>query len=299
MGQTQTSESEQPSQTSSEEENQDSPYDDQNNENSRDQRDDDDDEFTSSSSTAGFGSSPPPLRLTQLVKPIVQEKDDAPQPPPREEKEKVPIQFKWTRGGEDVFVTGSFNEWQGKIRMNQNEAGEFILIVPIAPGIHQYKFIVDEEWKLNPDSPTVEDQGVTNNIIEVRKPCFVVEDASTPLVDSDDDEEFDEEGRKLTYGQRMRMIDGKVPKLPPHLKHPVLDAPPPPPPGDRYELPLPEYVCLNHLYVYDTESTDSEVLVTAISQRFKTKSSASLKSKFVTTIYYAPKPKLPSTTIDS
>jgi len=289
MGQNPSSESDHPSQTSSEEDVQDSPYDDQNNESmdSRDPRDEDDEEDVNESA---FGSSPPPLRLTELVKPIVQERDEPQKLQTAGKGELVPIQFKWNHGGEDVYVTGSFNDWQGKWKMKQNEAGEFTLLVHMQAGIHQYKFIVDEEWNVNPDEQTIEDQGVTNNIIEVKRPVFVVEDASLQRVDSDDEVEYDDEGKKLTYGQKVRVVEGKVPRMPPHLKHPVLDAPPPAPPGDRYELPLPEYVCLNHLYLYDTETTDSEVLVTAITQRFKTKPFASLKSKFVTTIYYAPKP---------
>jgi hypothetical protein len=31
----------------------------------------------------------------------------------------------------------------------------------------RYKFIVDEEWRLNPDHPTVMNQGVVNNTVEV------------------------------------------------------------------------------------------------------------------------------------
>jgi len=118
------------------------------------------------------------------------------------------------------------------------------------------------------------------------------EDVAAPFLDSDDEEEYDDENRKLYYGQRMRTTDGKVPKMPPHLKYPMLDSPPPPPPGDRYELPLPEYVTLNHLYVYNTETPDQDLLVSAITQRYKTKSFAGQKSKFVTTVFYSPKPKI-------
>jgi 5'-AMP-activated protein kinase regulatory beta subunit len=284
MGQSQ-SEDEHPSQTSSEGDAQ----------NSFDDQDlgepivggDDDDDLPRSFATA-------PISLTNQVKPMVSSEEPLPLPSMGQSKpETVPTQFKWTHGGEQVFVTGSFNKWQGKIVMKQNEAGEFTLVLNILPGVHQYKFIVDDVWRLNPDSPTIEDSSVTNNIIEVKRAVF--EENSDTFRDSDDEEEYDDEGRKLFYGQRVKAADGKVPKMPPHLKNPMLDAPPPPPPGDSLELPLPEYVTLNHLYVYNNDSLDQQdVLVTAITQRFKTKPHASLKSKFVTTIYYAPKPKLPS-----
>jgi len=297
MGQT-PSEEEHPSQTSSEGDVHDSPYDEQpENQNSESidpqPREEEDDEAGDGlvTRTGPYSSSSPPITLTNMVKPIVQDEPPTMPLPTPKPIETVPTEFKWSHGGDEVFVTGSFNDWQGKIRMTPNEIGEFMLVLNIPAGTHQYKFIVDEEWRLNPDSPTVEEQGVTNNIIEVKRAVF--EDTSVPFLDSDDEEEFDDEGRKLFYGQRMRTTDGKVPKMPPHLKHPMLDAPPPPPPGDRYELPTPEYVTLNHLYVYNTDMSDQDVLVSAITQRFKTKPFASLKSKFVTTIYYAPKPAPP------
>jgi len=238
-------------------------------------------------------SFPGPISLTNQVKPMVSTEEPLPLPFMGFTKsDAVPTQFKWTHGGKQVFVTGSFNRWQGKIPMKQNEAGEFTVVLNILPGLHQYKFIVDEAWELNPDNPTVEDSSVTNNIIEVKRSVF--EDNSDTFQDSDDEEEYDEEGRKLFYGQRIKAADGKVPKIPPHLRLALLDTPPPLPPADSLELPIPEHVTLNHLYVYNTDLLDKDVLVTAITQRFKPKPFASLKSKFVTTIYYVPRPKLPS-----
>jgi hypothetical protein len=61
---------------------------------------------------------------------------------------------------------------------------------------------------------------------------------------------------------------------------------------DPYVLPAPQHVTLNHLYVYGYGKTpgESELLVTGITQRFKTKSFAHSQPKFVTTVYYSPKP---------
>src|SRR5689334_7161202 len=71
-------------------------------------------------------------------------------------------------GGDAVYLTGSFNNWQGKIlmqRLNSSSSSsasssssstsassssspskEWSLVIDIPPGPHQYKFIVDEEW---------------------------------------------------------------------------------------------------------------------------------------------------------
>jgi 1,4-alpha-glucan branching enzyme len=51
-------------------------------------------------------------------------------------------------GGNEVYVTGSFNAWQGKILMYPNEDGEFTLLIDIPPGTHHYKYIVDQEWSV-------------------------------------------------------------------------------------------------------------------------------------------------------
>eukprot|EP00456_Euglypha_rotunda_P082688 TRINITY_DN8148_c0_g1_i6.p1 TRINITY_DN8148_c0_g1~~TRINITY_DN8148_c0_g1_i6.p1 ORF type:complete len:210 (+),score=29.83 TRINITY_DN8148_c0_g1_i6:118-747(+) len=202
MGQT-TSEQEEPSQNSSDGDVQDSPYEETNTggDTTDVRQKEDDEEFPGPGSP--YRGSPPPTSLTNMVKPILQDEPPLlPQPAPKP-VETVATQFKWTAGGEEVFVTGSFNDWQGKVRMNRNEAGEFLVVLNITPGIHQYKFIVDEEWRLNPDCPTVEDQGVTNNIIEVKRTYF--EDVAMPFLDSDDEEEYDDEiGRAVQQECRDR-----------------------------------------------------------------------------------------------
>ena len=60
-----------------------------------------------------------------------------------QEIETVPTAFKWAHGGNQVFVAGSFNHWQGKIAMHRGEENpnEFALIIDIPPGIHQYKYM--------------------------------------------------------------------------------------------------------------------------------------------------------------
>lgn len=50
-----------------------------------------------------------------------------------------------THGGQSVYVTGSFNSWQGKLAMQKNQ-NEFTLFLNIPPGKYYYKFIVDGEW---------------------------------------------------------------------------------------------------------------------------------------------------------
>jgi len=214
-------------------------------------------------------------------------------PPPAQQIETVPTTFRWTHGGGQVFVTGSFNNWQGKIPVLPAEDGskDFVLVVDIPPGLHQYKYIVDESWRLDPDMPTVINQGVVNNVIDVKRPVFEDTRAEWGAALLESDDELDENKQKITYGTRTPTQDDYVKdplKLPPQLAQILLNSPQVS--VDPLVLPLPQsHVTLNHLYVYSGASTDASVLVTGITQRFKLKAFASLTPKFVTTVYYSPK----------
>jgi len=49
-----------------------------------------------------------------------------------------------------VFLIGSFNKWAERIPMKKN-GNEFTLVKTLERGIHQYKFIVDNEWRFAPE----------------------------------------------------------------------------------------------------------------------------------------------------
>lgn len=53
--------------------------------------------------------------------------------------------------------------------------GDFVTIIDLPEGEHQYKFFVDGEWKNDPASNLVEDEsGIKNNQITVKKSDFEV-----------------------------------------------------------------------------------------------------------------------------
>lgn|SRR3990167_3337333 len=84
-------------------------------------------------------------------------------------EELVPTVFKWKQGGEEVYVTGTFNCWKEKIPL-QRSTKDFTTIQYLPTGVHQYKFIVDGKWRHAPDQPMAADlDGVLNNCMEVRK----------------------------------------------------------------------------------------------------------------------------------
>lgn len=56
--------------------------------------------------------------------------------------------------------------------------GDFVTILDLPEGEHEYKFLIDGEWKYDPNEPTKENaQGITNNVITVKKTDFEVFDA--------------------------------------------------------------------------------------------------------------------------
>ena len=54
--------------------------------------------------------------------------------------------FKWPGAGRKVFVAGSFDNWKNKIRLDRTVSGH-IDIINLKKGLHEYKYIVDGEWK--------------------------------------------------------------------------------------------------------------------------------------------------------
>lgn len=70
-----------------------------------------------------------------------------------------------------VLLTGSFHNWVNPVPMTKDEElGKFVVTIPLLLGIHQFKFIVDGEWRTSPDEPTMVDlKGNVNNCRSVRR----------------------------------------------------------------------------------------------------------------------------------
>jgi Glycogen recognition site of AMP-activated protein kinase len=78
----------------------------------------------------------------------------------------IPVLFKWTHGGQKVCLTGTFNDWATNIPMVRS-GQEFYQILDLPKSVHQYKFIVDDEWKFSADLPMIHDShGIINNYID-------------------------------------------------------------------------------------------------------------------------------------
>ena len=79
----------------------------------------------------------------------------------------VPTVFRWEHGGRNVFLTGTFNNWERQIPMHKS-GNDFTYVHNLKRGKHAFKFIVDDEWRFAPDQPTIADvEGHINNFIDV------------------------------------------------------------------------------------------------------------------------------------
>lgn len=59
-------------------------------------------------------------------------------------------------GEHSVFVAGSFNHWcPDCTRLESAGDGSWSVELPLAPGRHEYRFVVDGEWVDDPDAAEV------------------------------------------------------------------------------------------------------------------------------------------------
>ncbi|CAN1356710.1 Sucrose nonfermenting 4-like protein [Linum perenne] len=88
----------------------------------------------------------------------------------------VPMRFVWPYGGRNVFLSGTFTGWTDRIPMSPMEGCPtvFQVICNLTPGYHQYKFIVDGEWRHDEHQPFVSGSyGVMNTVFLPREPDII------------------------------------------------------------------------------------------------------------------------------
>ena len=82
----------------------------------------------------------------------------------------VPVRFslQTTPDVEDVFVVGSWTDWQGPSKLMRQGDDGFEGWIDVPTGTHQFKFITDGKWITSSEFPTELDQaGNSNNILSV------------------------------------------------------------------------------------------------------------------------------------
>jgi len=71
-------------------------------------------------------------------------------------------------GAAKVELVGDFTEWQPKA-MRKQKGGAFVLNVPVSVGSYEYKYIVDGQWVVDPDSQAwaANPYGTVNSVVTV------------------------------------------------------------------------------------------------------------------------------------
>ncbi|XP_021963908.1 5'-AMP-activated protein kinase subunit beta-1 isoform X2 [Folsomia candida] len=202
----------------------------------------------------------------------------------------LPTVFKWDGGGKTAFICGTFSDWKTipmvKSNFTAKDGEDYVAIVDLPEGEHQYKFLIDDEWKFNPSEPTIQtEDGTVNNIITVRKTDFEVFDAlamdqcnsksskATQLISGSPP--GSEWGQDIPSYKPWEKTTGP-PILPPHLLQVILNKDTPLS-CEPTLLPEPNHVMLNHLYAL---SIKDGVMVLSATHRYR--------KKYVTTLLYKP-----------
>ena len=73
--------------------------------------------------------------------------------------------------GSDVYLSGSFNSWNGAAKKLKDTTGDgdYSISLLIPPGKHEYKFVLNGEWHVDPecDDWVVNEHGTLNSVIDV------------------------------------------------------------------------------------------------------------------------------------
>jgi len=175
--------------------------------------------------------------------------------------ERIPVVFTWNHGGQTVQLAASFNGWREQIPMVRS-GNEFHVVQELPRGIHQYKFIVDDQWRFAPDQPKTQDtDGNMNNILDI------VNYQRWKL----DEEPTREEVPQQRFGQHIPDLHDYAldpPQIPMVLSKSVLCAVPP-----RSSVPplsIPTHAICDHVYLHDHVEGNAEfgLAKVAVTHRF-------------------------------
>jgi 1,4-alpha-glucan branching enzyme len=85
-------------------------------------------------------------------------------------RKRVRFQFV-SQPGSEVFVAGSFNNWDPKATklVAKDGNGTFSTSLLLTPGTYEYKFVVNNQWHLDPQNHQhrASAVGAENNVVKV------------------------------------------------------------------------------------------------------------------------------------
>lgn len=191
------------------------------------------------------------------------------------DKTTLPTVFKWDGGGKQVYISGTFSDWKALPMVKSH--GDFVTIIDLPEGEHQFKFFVDGEWKTDPKLKNYDDgtNGEKKNTVSVRQSDFEVFQALAKDSEDSTNSEQKEYSQDIPQMKPWEKANGP-PILPPHLLQVILNKDTPLS-CEPTLLPEPNHVMLNHLYAL---SIKDGVMVLSATHRYR--------KKYVTTLLYKP-----------
>ncbi|GBF94195.1 hypothetical protein Rsub_06465 [Raphidocelis subcapitata] len=184
----------------------------------------------------------------------------------------VPVVIVWSHGGSHVEVEGSFDNWTTRQPL-QYTGKDWTIIKLLPPGVYQYKFIVDGEWRHDPNQPAMYDEMANvNNVIEVQE--YAPENLDNV---SGFDPPPSPPSSYCNPPPAAEDYAKEPPLMPPHLQLTLLNVPAA---EAGASLPRPQHVILGHLYLQRGQSTNA--LVVGTTHRYK--------GKYITSVLYKPRP---------
>mmetsp|Transcript_2118 Transcript_2118/g.3678 ORF Transcript_2118/g.3678 Transcript_2118/m.3678 type:complete len:510 (-) Transcript_2118:225-1754(-) len=187
------------------------------------------------------------------------------------EPNRLAIVITWTGGGSSVELQGSFDNWHSRQPMQLTHEGHQLMKL-LTPGVYQYKFIVDGEWKYAADQPAIMDEmGNVNNVVEVHE-----YEPDLPGNVTGFDGLPSPPGSYTCPSLEREDFQKDPPLQPPHLQLTLLNLPA----AQEWPscLPRPQHVVLNHFYSQRAQKVHACVMGTT----------TRYKSKYITTVLYKP-----------
>ncbi|KZF22665.1 carbohydrate-binding module family 48 protein [Xylona heveae TC161] len=162
-------------------------------------------------------------------------------PVDRAHSQAIPTLIEWKQGGDKVYVTGTFANWNRKFRLHKEPGKQSLsAVLQLPPGTHHLKFIVDGEMRTSDDLPTAVDYtNILVNYIELS-----AEDVLPPPASELQEQETQQQETPTAQPP-------KVPSTAPDVKAPdpssgaISEAVPsegPTPPPKKYTSEIPRFL---------------------------------------------------------
>ncbi|KAF2719866.1 carbohydrate-binding module family 48 protein [Polychaeton citri CBS 116435] len=127
----------------------------------------------------------------------------------------VPTTLEWDQGGDKIYVTGTFVQWERKFKLHRDKErpGVSVATLQLKPGTHHIKFLVDGDMQTSTTLPTTVDYtNILVNYIEVVAPMPQARGQAKPA------EPMPIPGAAITRGQAEPTDEGSSRAVEPGLR---------------------------------------------------------------------------------